>query len=114
MTFSFDLLGVSPMLDFFHHQQHQSDREQVGGAAYLGTHECKLDSFIRSVEEVTPYRGWNIDEAVDAVIQYWMRNEGHVRHWQERLRDAGQENLLVGRLADVKALRIELEALVAQ
>ncbi|MEB3274575.1 MAG: hypothetical protein ACO4AI_11725 [Prochlorothrix sp.] len=112
MTFSFDLLGVSPMLDFFHHQQNQRNREQSGGAAYVGTHECTLDSFIRSVEEVTPDRGWNIDEAVDAVIQYWMRNEQHVRHWHDRLRDAGQENLLVGRLADVKALRIELEALV--
>ncbi|WP_353258858.1 hypothetical protein [Prochlorothrix hollandica] len=93
MAYSFNLLGISPILDFFSHQQNRQGHIAQGGAAYVGTHECKLDTFIRSVEEVSPPRGWNLDQAVDAVIQYWMTNEGYVRHWQQRLQDAGQESL---------------------
>jgi hypothetical protein len=114
MAYNFSLLGVSPILEFFNHQQTHHDRSGPGGAAYLGTHHCTLDSFIQSVEEISPQRGWDLDGAVDAVIQYWMRNEIHVRHWQQRLEDAGRESLLVGRIGDIKAMRLEFEALLGQ
>jgi hypothetical protein len=112
MKYNFNLLGVSPILDFFSHQQVQSDRQLPGGAAYVASQQCRLDAFIQSVEEVSPPRGWDVDEAVEAVIQYWLDNAEGVAHWQDRLRHAGAENLLVARVADLKAMKLELDALI--
>ncbi|HIK54721.1 MAG TPA: hypothetical protein IGS37_06130 [Synechococcales cyanobacterium M55_K2018_004] len=115
MEYSFELIGVSPILSFFNHQLYQQTDLQTDsdrGAEYLAAYRCTLDAFIDSMRTAVPRRGWNFDQAVDTVIDFWFRNEEQIRHWKRRLEDAGSENLLVGRLADVRALRIEFDALL--
>ena len=41
-----------------------------------------------------------------------MNNAEGIQHWKERLDQAGNDNLLVARLADVKALKAEFDALL--
>ena len=111
MALTFELIGVAPMLDFFTHQQEREQRKPQSGAEYLGSHKCTLDAFINSVEVVLPKRGWEMDQAVDTVVNFWLTNIEAVQHWKQRLEDAGTQSLVVGRLADIKALQTEFEHL---
>jgi len=110
MNYTFELLGVSPVLAFFAHQ-HDLATQDSRGAAYVASHRCTLDAFIDSVNTATPDRGWNLDRAVDAVVSFLLKNGEQISYWKQRLDDAGRENLLVARLADVEALRLEFESL---
>ena len=112
MVFTFDLLGVTPVLEFFNHQQEQFHRQPPSGVEYIGSYKCTLDAFIESVEDVSPKRGWERDRAVDTVVNFWLNNVDAVHHWKQRLDDAGRENLIVARFADVRSLRAALEQLV--
>ncbi len=112
MTYVFDLVGVSPMLDFFHHEQSQEEKDAKRYPAYLGVAGCKLDLFLCSADDVIAQRQWNRDQVVDAMVQYWMNNRDRVRHWGDRLRDAGQHHILIGRMADVRSLQRELESIL--
>lgn len=114
MRYTFELLGISPVLDFFNHQQNLHQKTQAGGVEYLGTYQCTLDAFLESVETVPPKRGWEMDQVVDTVIQFWMNHSEGIRYWKERLKDAGNENLLVARLADIKSLQAEFESLLGK
>lgn len=112
MKYTFDLLGVSPIVHFFNQQQELTQQKPTRRVEYVGTHTCTLDSFIQSVETVSPKRGWDVDDVVQTVIQFWMNNADKVHYWQERLQDAGQENLLVARVGDIKALKATFEAIL--
>ncbi|MDJ1174064.1 hypothetical protein [Roseofilum capinflatum] len=112
MNYTFDILGVSPILHFFNHQQEKATEDPRQGAEYVATYECTLDAFLQSVEPVPPSRGWELDQVVDTVIHYWMNNAEGIQHWKERLDRAGNDNLLVARLADVKALKAEFNSLL--
>lgn len=105
MQYSFDLVGVSPVWQLFNHQQHQ-------GVEYLGTHICTLDAFLESVEPVPVKWGWDLDQVVNTVVEFWMNNAESIYYWKSRLEDAGNENLLVARLAEVHSLQAELEFLL--
>lgn len=109
MEYTFDILGVSPVLHFFNHQQ---EHHSQAGAEYVGAFRCTLDAFLESVETVPPKRGWELDEVVDTVINYWMKNSDSIQHWSQRLKDAGTQNLLVARVASIKALKVEFESLL--
>lgn len=111
MAYTFELLGVSPVLDFFDHQQKLSQRQYHSGVEYLGVYQCTLDAFIQSVETVSPERGWRLDKAVDTVVNFWLSNVEVVRHWKQRLEDAGEQNLVVARLSDLRSLQAEFEQL---
>jgi plasmid maintenance system antidote protein VapI len=111
MAYTFELLGVSPVLDFFNHQQKLSQGEHRSGVEYLGVYNCTLDAFIQSIEKVPPERGWRFDRAVDTVVNFWLSNVETVRHWKQRLDDAGEHNLVVARLGDVRSLQLEFEQL---
>lgn len=111
MGFVFELLGVSPILDVF---QHQTFRQHPQGLAYLSAPEARLDPFLESARQVSPDRGWNVDQAVDSVIRYWLRNAEAVHHWQLRLLESGRECLLVARLGDEQAYRNDLNALLTE
>lgn len=113
MKYTFDLVGVSPVLSFFSYEQ-ELQQQPLAGAQYLGAYQCTLDAFIQSVETVPTRRGWHLDEVVDTVINFWLNNAEQVNHWKRRLEDAGSENLLVARLADLNALRIEFEFLFSE
>ncbi|MGC1392828.1 MAG: hypothetical protein WA828_01010 [Coleofasciculaceae cyanobacterium] len=112
MNYTFELLGISPVLDFFTHQQKFIQKKPVTGIEYLGGYQCTLDTFLESVETIAPKHGWEMDQVVDTVIQFWLHNSEHIRYWNIRLRDAGDENLLVARVADFKSLQAEFESLL--
>lgn len=111
MEYTFDLVGVVPVLSLFNQQQQSEHHAPWKGAIYLGAHCCVLDEFIDSAREAIPRRGWNLDEVVDTVIHFWVNNGEKVNHWKRRLEDAGNHNLLVGRIADLHSLRTEFESL---
>jgi hypothetical protein len=111
MKYTFNLVGVSPILSFFYEQQQLQER-RTRGVEYLGNRQCRLDTFIESVETAASHQNWNCDRAVDAVIDFWMNNSESIRYWKARLEDAGQENLLVARVADLTSLRTTFESLL--
>jgi hypothetical protein len=49
---------------------------------------------------------------VDTVIQFWMNHSEPIRYWKARLSDAGHDNLLVARVADLQSLQAEFESLL--
>ncbi|RCJ15886.1 hypothetical protein A6S26_06195 [Nostoc sp. ATCC 43529] len=112
MRYSFDIVGVSPLLQFFNHQQQIWQQPSRQGVEYLGMHTCTLDTFLKSVESVPPQRGWNMDRVVDTVIQFWVNNSDSIRYWKGCLTNAGKDNLLITRLADITALQAEFESLL--
>jgi hypothetical protein len=111
MKYTFDMVGVSPVLSFFNYQQESQTSDR--GSQYLGSYQCTLDSFIRAIE-TDPFRRleWNLDQVVDTVINFWLNNADQVNLWKRRLEDAGSENLLVARVADFNSLKHEFESLL--
>lgn len=114
MKYSFDIVGVSPVLYFFDHQQKSWQAPQPQGVEYLGTHICTLDAFLESVESVTATWGGNLDQVIDTVVQFWLNNSESVNYWKARLSDAGKDNLLVARVADIQSLQAEFEFLLGK
>lgn len=112
MKYTFDIVGISPVLQFFNHQQQILKKSQALSVEYVGTHKCTLDALIKSVEPVPLKWGWDLDEVVGTVIEFWMNNSDSVCYWKSRLIDAGSDNLLVARVADIKALQAEFDLLL--
>jgi len=112
MTYTFEVLGVSPILHFFNHQQEIIQKQLEPGVEYIGSYRCTLDSFIQSVETVPPKRNWDLDQVVETVVDFWMNNSEKIQLWKHRLEDAGHENLVVARIADLQALRATFESLI--
>jgi hypothetical protein len=116
MRYTFDIIGVSPVLYFFNHQQQSLDRNLTKPrnqrVEYLGTQICTLDEFLQSAESVVNTKSWNLNEVVNTVIEFWLHNPDTIQYWKTRLKDAGRDNLLVARLADIKALQAEFESLL--
>lgn len=112
MKYTFDLLGVSPILSFFNQQQELLEKQPLTGVEYIGNQKCTLDAFVNSVEKVSPHRGWEVDRVVETVISFWLNNSDSIQYWQQRLQDAGRENLLVARVADVHSLQATFESLL--
>lgn len=111
MKYTFDILGVSPILYFFNQQQERQEEKKQTGVEYVAAYKCTLDALIQSVENVPTYRGWDLEEVVETVVNFWVNNSDSIRYWKERLKDAGSENLLVGRVGNVKSLQAEFEML---
>ncbi len=114
MKYTFDIVGVSPVLQFFNDQQQSLQKAQPQVVEYVGTHQCTLDAFIKSVELVPPKIGWEMDQVVSTVIKFWMNNSDSIHYWKSRLIDAGRENIIVARVADIKALQAEFESLLGK
>lgn len=110
MTYVFNLVGVTTPLELFQQQQHQTQ----GGPAYLAAPEARLDYFLAPLPEVSPQRGWQLDQVVDSVIHYWMQNADLIHHWRDRLDDAGRDALLVGSVGNVEEWRSGLESLLGR
>lgn len=112
MKYTFDLVGVSPVIYFFNHQHQSRQNPQRKGVEYLGSYNCTLDAFLKSVETIPSRYGWELDQVVDTVVKFWMHNADSIQYWKYRLTDAGKDNLLVARIADIKGLKAELESLL--
>jgi len=113
MSYIFEILGVLPVIHFFDYQQDVIDQPQPG-VEYLGSYKCTLDALIESVETAPLKQRWELDQVVDAVINFWVNNLDSIRHWKKRLEDAGEQNLLISRLADYTSLKTEFERLFEQ
>ncbi len=111
MEYSFEIVGVSPILAFlnYHFDQQVARRPK---AAYLGAYHCTLDALIASVETLPLRQGWQLDRVVDTVVAFWLNNADQVQHWRRRLEDAGGQSLLIARVADLETLRLEFEDLL--
>jgi plasmid maintenance system antidote protein VapI len=114
VKYTFEILGVAPILSFFNQQQELLEHQPNAGVEYLGNRKCTLDAFVQSVETVSPNRGWEVDRVVDTVIGYWMNNSDSIQYWKRRLQDTDSENLLVARVGDIKSLQAVFESLLAQ
>ncbi|NES99679.1 MAG: hypothetical protein F6K62_07170 [Sphaerospermopsis sp. SIO1G2] len=114
MKYTFDIVGVSPVLHFFHHQQENLQKPQVQRIEYLGTHICTLDAFLKSVESVPAKGNWHLDQVVDTVVEFWLNNAETIKYWKTRLQDAGKDSLVVARLADIQSLQAEFESLLGK
>lgn len=112
MQYIFDIVGVSPILHFFNHQQESLQKSQTQRVEYVGTQICTLDAFLESIESVPSNGEWYIDQIVETVIEFWLNNGDSIQYWKTRLKDAGRDNLLVARLADIKSLQAEFESLL--
>jgi hypothetical protein len=112
MNYTFDIVGVSPVWQFFNHQQQSQQQPKPQGIEYLGTHKCTLDALIETVEPVPIKWGWNTEQVLDTVVSFWMNNAESIRYWKARLTDAGNENIIVARLADITAIQAEFETLL--
>jgi len=114
MKYTFEIVGVSPILYFFQHQQQVVQIPQRQGVKYLGAYKCTLDAFLKSVETISFKQDWNLEQVVDTVISFWMHNSDTIQYWKSRFDDAGgKDNLLVARVADVNGLKAEFEALLS-
>lgn len=114
MKYTFDIVGVSSVLHFFNHQQQSLEHQQHGCVEYLPNHICTLDAFLETVEILPRKRGWDMDQIVDTVINFWLNNAESIQYWKNRLQDAGKDNLLVTRLADINSLQAEFEILLGK
>lgn len=114
MKYTFDIVGVSPVWQFFNHQQQSLQKPQPQAIEYLGTHKCTLDALLETVEPVPLKWGWNTEQVIDTVVQFWLNNADNINYWKARLTDAGNDNILVARLADIKALQAEFESLLGK
>lgn len=112
MSYTFEILGVSPVLHFFNHQQERQQKQTHAAVEYIASYQCTLDAIIRSVETVAPKRDLKLDQAVETIIDFWVNNSDIIDHWKRRLVDAGHESLLVSRLADFRSLKAEFETLL--
>ncbi len=112
MSYTFDILGVSSLLDFFTQQQKIKEKTAHLDLEYLGSYTCTLDSFLCSVETVSAHKNWHRDRVLDTVINFWMKNAESIQYWTERLQDAGSESLLVARVGDIQGLKYTFESLI--
>ncbi|MBE9128925.1 MULTISPECIES: hypothetical protein [unclassified Coleofasciculus] len=114
MKYTFEILGISPVLEFFNYQQTFNQNKPATGIEYLGTYQCTLDAFIESVETVQPQEDWDMDRVVKTVIQFWINHSERIGYWKGRLNDAGEQNLLVSRVADIKSLKAQFDSLLGE
>lgn len=112
MNYAFGIVGISPVLNFFQHQLNNQENSQAIGVEYIGSPICTLDALLNSLESIPSKSGWNNDEVINTVIEFWMNNSDSIRYWKLRLDDAGKDNLLVARLADIQTLKHEFELLL--
>lgn len=115
MQYTFELLGVSPVLYFFDYQQQHTQNTKHQVIEYLGSNKCTLDAFIQSVETVPPTKwGWELEQVINTMISFWVKNADSVQYWQARLKDAGDNTLVIARVSDIKALSEEFEFLLGK
>ncbi|NEO25431.1 MAG: hypothetical protein F6K03_00670 [Kamptonema sp. SIO4C4] len=113
MSYTFDIVGLASVVTFFNYQQ-KVERNPQRSKAYFGSQLCTLDAFIESADLIPQKPDWNWEEVVQSMIHFWVRHEEQIRYWQEELEQATADNLLIGRVANVPALRSELETLLEQ
>lgn len=111
MEYTFDIIGISPILTFFNYQQTIEQHPQRS-MAYVGSYQCRLDALIAATQNIPHKPNWNWDRIVDMMVQFWVQNEDRIQQWKNELETFNNDGLLVARIANVKLLRNELEQLL--
>jgi hypothetical protein len=111
MSYCFDIVGITPVLDFFYYQQ-KVEQNPHRSKAYLGSYECTLDSFIQSTEMIPQKPNWNWDQVVESIIDFWLHQEMEIEKWKVHFFEAREEILIVGRVANVNLLRRDFDSLM--
>ena len=111
MKYTFEIIGVAPILTFFNYQQ-KLEQNENRSKAYLGSYECSLDGFIESVNTVTRKPDWDWDDVIKSMVNFWLKNEEKVRYWQQQFKPVPTEEILMARVANIDALRFEFESLL--
>jgi hypothetical protein len=114
MTYTFDIIGVTPERDLLLQKSARLHQSQVIGVQYIPSHHCTLEVLMESVDTIAWQNNWDRFEVLDAVVEFWTQNVDVIRHWKRQLYWADQETLLISRIAELKALRTEFELLLAQ
>ncbi|MGK7906120.1 MAG: hypothetical protein AB4040_02685 [Synechococcus sp.] len=114
MNYSFELIGITPILDFFKHQHSHRVQANKFRAEYIGAYHCSLDRFLHHLQDVPIERKWDFDLLSQAVVDYWIASANSIQYWQSRLKDAGSSCLVVARVADTQALRNEFETMLTK
>jgi hypothetical protein len=111
MSYSFDIIGIAPMLQFFQHQQ-RVETTRKRSQAFLGSYCCTLDAFIEATEAVHRKPDWDWDAIVGTIVAFWLSQDTDIRHWKQQLAIAqGDQNLIVARVVNYDSLRHEFETL---
>ena len=108
MTYSFEIVGVTPVLSFFNYQQ-ELEINPLRSKTYLGSYRCTLDSFIESTKVIPQKPLWNWEEVMTTMVNFWLQQEDKIRHWKIELERSQEQTLLIARIANLESLRIELE-----
>jgi hypothetical protein len=111
MSYSFDIIGVTPVLDFFYYQQ-DVEQNPKRSKAYLGSYQCTLDGFILATEMIPKKPNWNWDQVVNSIVKFWLNHPEGVQKWKNELETLGDNNLIVARVANMGWLRYEFEELI--
>lgn len=111
MSYDFNIIGVSPLLDFFYYQQQQEQNPQRS-KAYFGSYKCTLDSFIESTQMIPKKPDWNWEQVTETIIDFWLHQEETIAQWKQIFDNSSQENLIIARVANVKWLRQEFQSLL--
>lgn len=111
MGYSFDIIAIAPVLQFFDYQQ-RAEQHPRRSKAYLGSYCCTLDAFIDATELVHHRPNWDWDAVVNSMVEFWLSQEDRIRHWKHELASSGDDgHLLVGQVINYDRLRCEFEDL---
>jgi hypothetical protein len=108
MSYSFKIIGVSPLLAFFNYQQ-QMEQNPRRSKAHLGSYECTLDGFIQSTDLIPRKPDWDWDAVINAMVNFWLKQEDDINFWQQELQKSQKESIIVARVVNFEAMRQEFE-----
>lgn len=113
MAYSFDLLGVTPVLTFFNYQQ-RNEQDPHRPKAYLGAFQCTLDGFIDALELMPKKPQWDWDEVVATMVKFWLRHGDRIRECETEFKQSMPEGpqLVIARVSNIDALRHNFEAIL--
>ncbi len=109
MSYSFNIIDITPVLTFFNYQQ-QMEQNPHRSKAHLGSYQCTLDAFIHSTQMIPRKPDWDWDAVINTMVDFWLKQEEDIRYWQNQLKNASKETIIVARVVNLEALRHEFEA----
>lgn len=110
MAYTFDIVGVTPIAKFVQFQ-HQFARKPNRSKTYLGSYDCSLDGLIKATKMIPHKPNWDWDQVLQEIVNFWLRSEESIQHWNQQLKAVREESLLVARITNSDALRQEFEYL---
>lgn len=110
MSYSFEIIGVAPILTFFNYQQRMEEPTRQS-QTHLGSYHCTLDGFIESTKLIPQKPDWNWDDVINTMVNFWLSHEEKVRYWQNEFKEAEKDTIIVAKVVNFDCLRHEFEAL---